>query len=168
MAGKRVSAFSKAMQQAAQEGEKPIPTPPAQKPQPKIEPSKEDSVWDEISMPEDLGDLLPPSSPPPSVSPAIERAKEAHSQLIRNKGGRPRGAIKKSKFTYYLPDSADGDITAIKKGLVKHADILLEDKGAVVEQALSFMRFGLESAGDRELFLELYQRWLSAVEEKGS
>ncbi len=77
----------------------------------------------------------------------------------RSKGGRPRNPVPKKKFTYYLKEDTDTTVASIKKSLVRHADILVDDKGEVVDQALALMRFSLEDAQSRAIFLSLYQRW---------
>jgi hypothetical protein len=98
-----------------------------------------------------------------TVSPGDLSAAET-GQPGRNRGGRPRGPIPKKKYTYYLDASSDNTITAIKKALVRHADVLLDDKGTVVEHALAVMRFGLEDPDSRATFLALYQRWAEAAQ----
>ena len=64
-----------------------------------------------------------------------------------------------------LVTTSDDTITAIKKALVRHVDVLLDDKGTVVEQALAVMRFGLEDPESRATFLALYNRWGATSEQ---
>ena len=98
-------------------------------------------------------------TPPAAPSPASESSSPLEVEPARNRGGRPRNVVLKKKFTYYLDSTSDDTITAIKKALVRHADVLLDDKGTVVEQALAMMRFGLEDPESRATFLALYDRW---------
>jgi len=107
--------------------------------------------------------LTQPSSPlsrPASAPAPLEEAP------ARNKGGRPRNLVAKRKFTYYLKEDTDQTLAAIKKALVRHADLLVDDKGEVVDQALSLMRFSLENGPSREAFLQLYQHWLETEQSK--
>lgn len=104
----------------------------------------------------------PPEQPTPLATPAP--AAGAPEQ-VRDRTGRPRSTVPKKKFTYYLDATSDEAITAIKKALVRHADVLLDDKGAVVEHALAVMRFGLEDPASRAAFLALYDRWATANED---
>lgn len=116
-----------------------------------------------IGTPEQVeqSDQDEPTPPPAAAAQPVEQPAPP-----RSKGGRPRGTVRKQKFTYYLRAEADEDITAITKGLVKHADTLLKDKGEAVDQALSFMRFCLEDTGSRPAFLEIYQRWKDTSAEQ--
>jgi hypothetical protein len=108
------------------------------------------------------------AQPAPSIptTPANHASSVEEGQLARNRGGRPRSPVAKKKYTYYLAANSDDTITAIKKALVRHADVLLDDKGTVVERALAVMRFGLEDPTSRATFLALYDRWAEAAEDK--
>jgi len=110
--------------------------------------------------------LTQPSSPLSRPASAPAPLEEAPSQ-VRNKGGRPRNLVAKRKFTYYLKEDTDQTLAAIKKALVRHADLLIDDKGEVVDQALSLMRFSLENGPSREAFLQLYQHWLETEQRSG-
>lgn len=141
MPAKRQSAFSRALREAQ------TPSEVVESPVPYVQPE------------------------PPAIAPIVDdvpaRAPiQSEPEPTRNRGGRPRSATVKKKFTYYLDATSDDTITAIKKALVRHADVLLDDKGTVVDHALAVMRFGLEDPESRATFLALYDRWMDASDSK--
>jgi hypothetical protein len=102
-----------------------------------------------------LTDTEPAAHPVRNNTGAIERLPET----FKSKGGRPRNPVAKKKFTFYLEADTDEKVIAIKKAMVRYADLLLDDKGDVVDQALALMRFCLEDEQTRATFLESYRHW---------
>ncbi|MEI6044851.1 MAG: hypothetical protein WCS37_10900 [Chloroflexota bacterium] len=132
MAGKRISAFSRAVQEAQN--------------------NQPESGLKEAETTYAAGPEQPEVAQLP-VTPITPK------EPTKGKGGRPKGTPKK-KATYYLPDTIDGDLDTIQRLLFRQTDILVKEKGAIIDQAVQIMRFGLEDPESRKAFLEIYERWL--------
>jgi hypothetical protein len=166
MAAKRQSAFNRALREAQNpaqpQTQQPLTSNTVNKEVTRDEPEQPlanipgkksgDKEKQEVEVRESKSENL-------AKQPVQHLAPPAEPRSTKDKGGRPRNVIPKKKFTYYLPDHSDEDIVAIKKALVRHADLLIDDKGDVVEQALGVMRYALEEEAVRKVFLEIYYKW---------
>ena len=127
-------------------------------------------MTDGIDIPDDEEeDVEISAAPPPTNEPPMPRRivrtrtlanqpepEVTTTDIIKNKGGRPRNTVVKKKVTMQLREDVNQRVQNIKKALVRQADVLIKEDGEVIDQALLVMEHALADPRYVDQFLQLY------------